>query len=311
VADQFPETALVPQGPNGEIWELPEQVTTSHVMFANDRLLDELGLEFPETFQELLAQGEIISSAGYIPIAMDNGDGWEMQSCLLSTLVDRTGGKEWLEQAQVGDAGFGDPEFVRALEVIKILTDNEMFSPGINQAPYGQALTDFVTEKAVYFIDGGWRAANLTGEMTREQCEYVSFHTFPALPEEPGQPGSTSIVPGTGFGMNAKLEGARADAAWEWIYWFSGPGGSAIKARQGWLPAVKIEMPADTPILTRKLATFINETPGGYVIDAVMGAEGMGTLQPLIQEMMFGIVTPQEVGNKYEAWVAANEPSRG
>jgi raffinose/stachyose/melibiose transport system substrate-binding protein len=303
---EFAPAALAPQGPNGEIWELPEQVTATHVMFTNDRLLDELDLEFPETLEELLAQGEVIRDAGYIPIAMDNGDGWQMQSTFLSALVERTGGREWFERALVGDASFSDPEFVEAVEVIKTLHDNEMFSPGVNQAAYGQALTDFVTENAVYFIDGGWRTSNLTGEMTPDQYEYV----FPELPNERGQAGSTAVVAGTGFGMNAELEGAEADAAWEWIYFFAGPEGSAIKAEQGWLPAVKIDLPDDSPVLTLKLADFLGRTPGGYVVDAIMDAEGMGVLHPLLQEMMFDNVTPQEVGDRYEEWVAANDSGR-
>ncbi len=310
VRDEFAPAALAPQGPNGEIWELPEQVTATHVMFANDRLLDELGLEFPETLEELLEQGEVIREAGYIPIAMDNADGWQMQSTLLSALVERTAGRDWFDRAVVGDASFSDPEFVRAVEVIETLHENEMFSPGINQASYGEALTDFVTEEAVYFIDGGWRTSNLSGEMTEDQFEYVSYNVFPELPNEQGQPGSTAIVPGTGFGMNAELEGEMADAAWEWIYFFAGPEGSRIKAEQGWLPAVDIELPADSPVLTLKLADFLNSTPGGYVIDAVMDAEGMGVLHPLLQEMMFGNVTPQEVGDRYEEWVEENDTGR-
>ena len=307
---EFSPAALAPQGPNGEIWELPEQVTATHVMFTNERLLDELGLEFPATLEELIAQGDAIRDAGYIPIAMDNGGGWQMQSVLLSALVERTAGREWVDRARVGDAGFGDPEFVEAVAAVQALAENEMFSPGINQAEYGLALTDFVTERAVYFIDGGWRVSNLAGELNPEQHEYVALNVFPALPNERGQAGSTSVIAGTGFGMNADLEGARAEAAWEWIYWFSGPEGSTIKAQQGWLPAVQIDLPDDSPVMTLKLLDFITATPGGYVLDGVLNGEGMAVLQPALQEMIFGNLTPQEVGDRYETWVAANEPSR-
>lgn len=310
IRDQFAPAALVAQGPNGEIWELPEQITATHVMYTNERLLRELGLTFPQTYEELLAQGARIRQAGYIPIAMDNGGGWQMQSCLLSALVERTGGRAWFERAVDGRARFTDPEFVRALEVIKRLTDEQMFSPGINQAEYGQALTDFVNERAVYFIDGGWRTSNLTGELTVDQQNYIAYNVFPRLPNEQGQPRSTAIVPGTGFGMNANLSGERADAAWAWIYYFAGPQGSQIKARQGWLPAVIGALQADAPILTRKLADFLARTPGGYVVDSIMDAEGMGVLHPAIQEMMFGRITPQQAAERYEQWVAANDVRR-
>ncbi len=310
VAHEFVPAALDAQGPNGEIWELPEQITATHVMFTNERLLSELGLAFPETFEELLAQGDVIRNAGYIPIAMDNGGGWQMQSTFLSALVERTGGRDWFDRAVLGEVSFADPEFVRALVVIKTLSDAQMFTAGVNQAEYGQALTDFVNERAVYFIDGGWRTSNLTGELTAEQQEYTAYNVFPRLRNEQGQPKSTAVVAGTGFGMNANLSGEKAEAAWKWIYFFAGPEGSAIKAAQGWLPATMNAVGPDAPVLTRKLADFLAATPGGYVVDSIMQAEGMGVLHPAIQEMMFGALTPQQVGTRYENWVAANDSRR-
>ena len=310
VADEFAPAAVAPQGPNGEMWELPEQITATHVMYTNSRLLDELGLEFPETLDELLAQGPAIREAGYIPIAMDNKDGWQMQSCLLSALVARTGGREFMDAARVGNASFTDEEFVNALSVINTLSEEDMLSPGINQADYGEALNAFAREEAVYLIDGGWRTNELVGLMEDGASDYVEYRVFPELPSEGGIEDSTAIVAGTGFGMNDELTGAEADAAWEWIYYFAGPEGSAIKARQGWLPAVKIPLPDDSPALLVKLADFLNSTPGGYVIDAVMDAEGMGVLHPAIQEMMFANITPEQVASRYEEWVAANDSSR-
>jgi raffinose/stachyose/melibiose transport system substrate-binding protein len=310
VADQFAPAAVAAQGPNGEMWELPEQVTATHVMFTNTKLLDQLGLTFPKTFQELLAQGQKIRDAGLIPIAMDNKDGWQMQSCLLSALVARTGGKEWMDKARTGKASFADEPFVSALQVIDTLSTEDMFSPGINQADYGEALNAFAEGEAVYFIDGGWRTNELVKLMPDDAYTYVDYNVFPKLSKENGIADSSAIIAGTGIGMNAKLEGAKADAAWNWIYFFAGPVGSEIKAGQGWLPAVKIQLPSDIPPLLSNLSDFLNSTPGGYVIDGVMDAEGMGVLHPAIQEMMFGNKTPQQVATEYENWVAANDSSR-
>ena len=309
-ANQFAAAAVVPQGPNGEIWELPEQVTATHVMYINERLLGELGLNIPVTMAELLAQGDAIRDAGYIPIAMDNKDGWQMQSTFLSALVARTGGRKWLDAARVGDASFTDPEFVNALQVVKTLSDAEMFSPGINQADYGVALSDFVNEQAVYFIDGGWRVNNLVAEMTDEQFGYIKISVFPAIPNTNGIPASTAVVAGTGFGMNADLDDEQAARAWKWIWFYSGPEGSKIRQQHGALPAAKVARPADFPVLSAKLSDFLASVPSGYVIDAVMDGEGMGVLHPAIQEMMFGNKTPEEVAAEYEAWVAANDSGR-
>ena len=308
--DQFADIAMAPQGPNGEIWELPEQVTATHVMFANERLMDELGLEYPETVEELVRQGETIREAGYIPIAMDNGGGWQMQSCLLSALVERTGGMEWFESAIAGDASFADDEFVDSLRVIEALAENDMFSPGVNTAQYGEALTSFVNEEAVYFIDGGWRVNNLVTELAVEQKDYVSLNVFPELPVTRGKGDSTSMVAGTGYGMNADLEGEEAEAAWAWIWFYSGPEGSKIRQAEGAVPAYKLPVPDDIDPMVGKLTEFVGNTPAGYVIDAKMSQEAMGELQPLLQELIFGSVSPADVGEQFESWVAANEPAR-
>ena len=120
--DEFSPFAVAPQGPNGEIFELPEQVTATHVLYTNHSLLDDLGLSFPSTFEELVAQGDTIRDAGLIPIAMDNGDGWQMQSCLLSALTERAGGMDWYNRVISGDeASFADPQFINALQVLSLI----------------------------------------------------------------------------------------------------------------------------------------------------------------------------------------------
>ncbi len=308
---EFAPGSLSAQGPNGEIWELPEQVTDTHVMYANMKLLKDMGLSFPKTHDELMAQGRKFLAQDLIPIAMDNKDGWQMQSCLLSGLVERTGGKAWFNRAVKGDgASFSDPEFVDALEIIDSLSKADMFSPGINQASYGQAVTDFANEKAVYTIDGGWRVNAFVGELTAEQKPGIELMVYPEVPNTRGTPGSTATVAGTGFGMRADLTGAKENAAWRWIWFYSGPIGSAIRQGFGANPAYIMPPRADLDILIQKLMAFVGKTPGGYVIDSVMDAEGMGVLHPLLQQMMFGQKTPQQVGDEYEAWVAANDSGR-
>ncbi len=308
---EFAAGALAPQGPNGEIYELPEQMTATHVMYTNEKLMKELGLTFPKTLDELVAQGETIRAAGLIPIAMTNKAGWQMQSCLLSALTERAGGMEWYDKAIAGDgASFADPEFINALSVIDTLAKNEMFMPGINQADYGADMTEFVNERAVYWIDGGWRINNLVGELTDEQKQYVSMMTFPEIPNQKGMSGSTAAVAGTGYGMNVNLEGEKAEAAWNWIWFYSGPVGSKIRQKNGALTAYNLPPNEDLDIMVKKLNKFVAETPAGYVIDAKMDAEGMGVLHPAIQEMILGAKTPEQVAQEYEAWVAANDSNR-
>ncbi len=308
--DLFSPMAMTPQGPDGEIYELPEQVTATHVMFANEKLMDELGLSFPATLEELLDQGDVIRDAGLIPIAMTNRGGWQMQSCLLSALVERTGGMDWFDRAISGEAKFTDPMFVDALRVIDTLSREQMFSPGINTLDYGEALTSFVTERAVYYIDGGWRVNNMVGELSEAQKEYVSLNVFPEVPNTRGQQGSTAAVAGTGHGMNSRLTEEEAEAAWKWIWFYSGPEGSGIRQEHGALPAYNLPPAPGIDSMTEKLMHFVGDIPAGYVIDAVMDAAGMDILHAGLQEMIMGRKTPRQVASEYEAWVSAHDSGR-
>ncbi len=309
---EFVPGALAPQGSAGEIYEVPEQVTDCHVMYTNTKLLKQLGLTFPKTFDELLAQAPAILKAGLIPVAMDDKDGWQLQSCFLGALVGRTGGNAWFDKALKGEAKFTDPEFVNALTVIDQMAKAKMFSPGIVQASYGIAEGDFATEKAVYMIDGGWRVNALNGDLKETQYADVDLNVFPDLPADMqhGTPGSTPQTTGTGYGMRADLSGAKAEAAWNWIWFYAGPVGSAIRQGFGAVPAYKMPPRADLKLPTQKLMTFLGQTPGVYVVDSVMSPEAMGQLQPAMQEILLGRKTPQQVAADFETWVAANEPTR-
>jgi raffinose/stachyose/melibiose transport system substrate-binding protein len=311
--DQFLDWALLPQGPNGEIWELPSRITSTHVIYINDRLLKELGLMYPKTLDELVEQSKKIREAGYTPLAMGNQAGWPMQSCLMSTLTERAGGMDWFNKAIKGDgASYADSEFVNALNVIKTLADEKVFIAGISQIERTQAYEQFVQEKAVYFLEGDWRIRDFIKSLTDEQKAYISLNTFPEIPNQKGMTGSQSAVAGTGFGMNANLEGAKADAAWELIWYYAGPAGSEIQITKGGVvPAYKMEPPDGVDPLLKKLIPFLAEHPMSYVLDDRMDAEGMmNVLNPGLQEVTMGSKTPEQLAKEYEEWVAANDSNR-
>lgn len=309
--DQFVPFALAPQGANGEIFELPFAITSTHEIYANNKLLKDLGFSYPKTLDEMVQQAKKIKEAGLVSIAIGNKEGWPMQSCFFSTLVERAGGMEWYKNAIKGNgASFKDPQFVSALNVLKTLTDGEVFAPGINQLERSQATELFMQGKAVYYIEGSWNVQEFQKTFTPEMKEYVTIEAFPAIPDQKGQANSHSAVPGTGFGMNAKLEGAKADAAWEWIWFWAGPEGSSRRIKNGTIPGYKVEVPADLDPMMKKLVTYVNTNPMGYVLDNELDAEGINLLQVGLQELTMGSKTPEQVAEEYENWVAANDSNR-
>lgn len=310
---EFAAGAMVKQGKDGAIYELPEQVTATHVMYTNTALLKKLGLTPAKSFAEIMKQGDVIRKAGLVPIAMANQDGWQMQSCFLSTLTERAGGMDWFNKAIAGKgAKFSDAQFVAALGIIDQLSKGQMFDPGINTLQYNAGTDMYVNEKSPYYIDGGWKVNDLRAALSDSQKAATELLTFPDIPNQKGKSGSTAMVAGTGYGMNAKLTGAKAAAAWKWIWFYSGPEGSKIRLAGGGNPAYnKVDTKGITldPLVV-KLQGFIAKAPAGWVIDSVLDGTGMQVLHPAIQEMMLGKKTPQQVATEYETWVAANDTAR-
>jgi raffinose/stachyose/melibiose transport system substrate-binding protein len=311
IKDYLP-AAMMPQGPKGEIYELPQGIDVAHVMYVNKKLQAQLGLKDPTSFEDLLAQGKKIRAAGYTPISMGNKDPWVLGTFMLSELADRYGGTAWFDKAMAGKgASFKDPPFVKALTDIQTLADSKMFSTGMNQLTYSQGFEEFMQGKAVYTVNGGWRVPTITQMKSAAEQADIAMISWPEVKGQVSAKGSTIATPGNGFGMNAKLEGNQAAAAWAFIEFFSGEGGSKIGMGHGQLPAYKLDFSSyDLSPITRAYLKFIDGRAMGYIVDAKMDGEGMSILNPGMQEMTMGKKTPKQVAEEYEAWVAANDSSR-
>lgn len=308
----FNQAAWEPQGAAGEIFTIPPSMAVCHAMYANTQILDELGLEFADTYEELLAQVDTIRDAGYYPVSLGNRDQWPVNSWLLSCLVDRLGGKEWFNKAMVGDASFTDEPFVRSLEIVKEMVDEKVFSPGVNQMSNTEADQEFYQGKSAYLIDAGWRTSAMTTSLSEEFQHAVEMRVFPSIQGSVND-GTSAAVPSEGFGLSKELKEnpEKLEAALTFLKFYNGPEGAAIRVQYGEIPTYKLDYAEfDLPLLQMAYADFQANTEMGYVIDAKMDGEGMGILNPDIQAMMFGNIEPEAVAERYEAWVKENDSNR-
>lgn len=147
--------------------------------------------------------------------------------------------------------------------------------------------------------------------LSQEMQDAIYMGVFPEIPGEVVH-NSSAAVPSEGFGISVDLEGTDAAAtAFSFLAFYNGEEGASIRLAAGEVPTYRLDMDDfDIPGLQRQYAEFSASRPMGYVIDAKMDPEGMGVLNPDIQAMMFGQLTPREVAERYEAWVAANDTNR-
>jgi raffinose/stachyose/melibiose transport system substrate-binding protein len=308
---KFNSAVWEPQGPDNEIYIISPSMAVCTVMYVNSKLQKQLSLSTPRTLDEMIAQVPAIRDAGYTPLMFGNKGQWQAQSLLLSMLTDRMGGAAWFDQARTGTAKFSDEPFVAALSVIKRMVDTQLFPPEVNQLEGPEACGAFIHDKAVYLLDAGWRISALKGAALPEDFAQYEVTAFPAVPGEIVT-GSSAAVLEEALAMNAKLSGAKADAAWKFLSFIYGEEGSDILMRYGTVPTCKLDYSKyDLDQLSRQYIDLINSQSMGYVIDAVMDDEGVNKLlNPGIQEVMMGEKTPAQLAAEYEDWVAANDSNR-
>jgi raffinose/stachyose/melibiose transport system substrate-binding protein len=308
---RFASSIWDPQGPKGEIYIIAPNMAVTTVIYINTRLQKELGLSTPETLDEMIAQVPVIRAAGKTPMLFANKGVWPAQSLILSTLVDRLGGKSWFEKAMSGEAKFTDKPFVDSLGIIKQMVDTQLFVNGVNQMEGTVATSDFVQGNAVYYLNAGWSLSSVKTACPPDLWRDVDIIFFPQLNNEAVK-GSSAATMGEALAMNAKLSGAKEDAAWKFLSFVYGAEGADIFQRYGSISTYKLDLSKyEIDAVTKKYIDLINTRPMGYIIDAKMNGEGVNNLlNPGIQAVMMGDKTPEQLAAEYENWVARNDSNR-
>ncbi|MDR1388620.1 MAG: extracellular solute-binding protein [Treponema sp.] len=228
---QFTSVALDPGGQiSNRIGILPRTITASSAFYVNLDILDECALAPARTYEELKAQVPVLAANGYKTVLMANEDSWVMQSCLFSLVAGRFCGQGWTQRILSGKAKFTDADFVDALAFIKTIYDDGVISRDSLSTSYPDVTVQFADGRAPYFIDGDWRVAAFVTDQTTgrvlispERQKNFFITVFPDIPAAKINK-SSSVVLGTGFGINAAIKkgSAREAAAWKLVKWLSG-----------------------------------------------------------------------------------------
>lgn len=304
-----------PQGPDGEIYQLGvPRIPFSNVVYANDTLMEQLGLTFPTDINEFIAQAKPISEAGYRPLVFGDKSDWVMQSCMLSLLASRIGGLEWFMDAVTGEASFTDQEFVDSIAWIQKMTEGGLISKAEVNTTRDQAMGMLINDQSVYYINGTWDVANFVNNAPEDVQKNISLHFFPEIPGQKTVTESSPTAAPTGFGMNANLEGEKKEAAWKWIQAQVDPAYAELHVEAGNVPLYPGQDISHlfTNDLVKRLYQHLNKIEQDlYVIDDKLDSEGVNSIiNPGLQEIILGSITPEELAAKYEAWVAENDSNR-
>lgn len=293
---------------NGEIYEIPlgtSNITT--VLFMNKDLVESLGFDTPETYEDLVAMVPAAEKAGLEVVTIDGADGWAWGSCVLSAFIARTSGDpNWVSKALAGENRFDDPEFIEALKLIQRMVDDGVISEKSVMVDYGSNTSKYNNKKALFMIQGQWAAGAIEDPGVKEATHLLPYPVMPG--EDPSMKGSVAAAIQVGYGVTKEgaSDPAVRDAALKFINYFYSEAESTQRLRDGAIiaPILKgYEAPDDIPVLAKRKVELAQTARYTEVIDAFLTGAPNETLIAGIQEMVTGQTTPEELAAKVESQV--------
>ncbi|WP_174818614.1 extracellular solute-binding protein [Paenibacillus kobensis] len=284
-----------------DIYSAPIALSPTSILFYNQSILEQNGLQVPKTWDELLHAVDVLKGNKMTPIALGNKAAWLAQSSIFSSLADRVTGTEWFLKAAAQDgAKFTDPEFVKALGYMKQLGDAGAFPAGFNAMDNTQMEQYFAQGKAAMMIDGGWALTNLATSASAEAMAQMGASVLPSMPDGKGDPNTISGVVGTGIAMSNKVTAEEKDAAYELMYAMAGPDAQKRVLESNQLVSYKVDLDTSkvTPIFAKvyELVNTVNRTP---VYDGVLGSAAADEVNNGLQELLMG-GKPESIAKKIQ-----------
>lgn len=258
IKKSYLKTALLAQGEREELYTLPVTVIASHVLYVNQKLLNEMQLSMPQNFKEMTALVPTVKSHGNDFIIMGNRSDWVLPYTLFSAIVGRLNGKHWAQHVASNDSSFLDPAFIDSLNMVKNLFDKELLSRASYELEYGESYLLFAEGQAPFMIDGDWRAEQLAELMSVEKQKDIIMTVLPELPGQKSSQNSTSLIPGLGLSMKSGLNDDKAYAAWKLISYYAGIKEAQLRLEQEYIvPSLKMNrVPPNLPYLVKEKIKF-------------------------------------------------------
>ncbi len=196
---EFPEAAVQAETlrSDGNVYAVPFASQTMLVMYNKDIFAD-LGLEEPQTWDELVEVGQALEENGMFGFANGTATAWQNETIVFA-LGASIIGQDFYQDLKNGEATFEDPRFVEALTRLDEI--KEYFPDSFTGIDYASSQQLFTSGLAGMFAGGSFEIANFMS-----QNPDLNIGVFPAPVAEEGDQPLVSVFYDGGYAVNAQTE---------------------------------------------------------------------------------------------------------
>ena len=150
----FPDATKI----DGNAWQTPSHGQIITMVFYNESVFADLGLDVPTTYAEFVDVARATRDAGFVPISYAGAEPWSA-SLTLSTImaVDVLGqDPDWVIKRTAGEVSFSDDNVVAAASKWKQFVDEGLVDDGALGVAYDGATNAFLDGEAAMYMMGSW-----------------------------------------------------------------------------------------------------------------------------------------------------------
>jgi raffinose/stachyose/melibiose transport system substrate-binding protein len=273
---------------DGKLYGVPGELETIG-MFYNKDMFKELGLDQPQSIDDLRAASEQIKASGKVAMAAGDKDGWEGGHYLSMALASEIGSSKMADIIN-GDASWDSPEVVSAFQLWADFDKDGLLTKSPTSVNYDAATSLFYSGDAAMIPTGSW----LVGEIDDNTDSNVGYIPFP------GPDGQGIFTGGLGSGPFVSATTSKKDAAIKFVDFLASPEhGKWIVENLHTIPP----FPIDTQDLdvSPLFAKVLNDTARlaksgdfGYNIDVLVTDAVNEAMYDGFQGVLTGQMTAQE-----------------
>ncbi|MGG6312752.1 ABC transporter substrate-binding protein [Paenibacillus macerans] len=266
-------------------------------LYYNKEIFRELGLEPPQTLEDLNRVVRVLGASRITPFALGNEERWPA-AIFAHYLMDRYAGPALINALVQGEESrnFRNPGYLQAFKQLESWIGQDAFSLPANDLSTEEAIELFTGGKAAMYLNGNWDINLFHNEKAPADFQnQVGVIPFPSLAEG----GSQSIAGGytIGIGLSSNLEEAKWEAAQDLLKVFYT---EDIQRRIVYealrIPSMKITYDSDkTGPVFAQVVELMEQSPQSFVpYDNVLSPEVNKTFLKVLEEMIGGRVSPEQ-----------------
>lgn len=315
--DVIPDELATISTSDGKLFAIPNSIESTG-MFYRKSIFEQLGLEVPTTWDELMDVATTLVENGYeTPIGAAGQDAWPVTQ-LLGAMWMSAVGPDGIEETLFGDGTWTEDGFQQATQMFAGLQENGYFGKEPLAYTYQATMADFYNGVVPMTYTGGFVIPGAQ-EDAGENFDDIGVFALPSVVDGPVY---ANASPGEGWYVNANSD--YADEAADLLNFLFFTDESRTKILEGGLVPVgpvdvsEVELPS---VLEELLAeqdkyrengtvpTFIEGLTPGSIFDEMMnGVQGIlaGSTSPdqLTQSIQTAWETEKEAGNTLDASAA-------